>query len=53
MLARDLSLPVGVRDLSLLETALCEVRIGPYCGAIAVQLRPVALDVCQIYASTS
>jgi len=47
VLVRDLFLPVGICDLSLLEPTLCEVRIGPQCSTIAVQLRPVALQICQ------
>ena len=48
VLGRDLFLPVGVRDLSLLEAVLSEIRIGPDCSAVAVQFGPVALDVCQM-----
>lgn len=48
MLGRDLFLPVGVGDLSLLEAVLGEICIGPDCGAVAVQFGPVALEVCQI-----
>lgn len=43
VLGRDLFLPVRVRDLSLLEAVLGEIGVGPYCGAVAVQLGPVAL----------
>lgn len=48
MLGRDLVLPVGIGDLSLLEAVLGEVCIGPDCGAVAIQFGPVALNSCQI-----
>lgn len=49
-MGRDLFLPVGIGDLSLLEAVLGKVCVCPYCGAVAVQFGPVALDVCQIRA---
>jgi hypothetical protein len=48
MLGRDLFLPVCIGDLSLLEPVLGEIRICPYCGAVAIELGPVALHSCQL-----
>jgi hypothetical protein len=36
VLGRDLFMPVGIGDLSLLEAVLGEIGIRPYCGAVAV-----------------
>lgn len=36
VLGRNLFLPVGTGDLSLLEAVLGEICVGPYCGAVAV-----------------
>lgn len=43
MLRGDALLPVGVGDLGLLDPVLREVSVSPDCGAVTIQLGPVAL----------